>query len=740
MRNQLALAIMTALACVTQAQDAQQTNISIHAENEDFLRQYAETYRFTLGRPRGAVVTPDGLAVLFLRSQPRSFVQDLYEFDCRTGNERVLLTAEKILAGGEEKLSAEEKALRERLRLAAKGIARFDLSDDGTKVLVPLSNRLFVIERASGKSTEVKSASTAFPLDPNLSPDGKQLACVRNGEIYVTDLASGNERRITSGAGGSITNGMAEFAAQEEMDRMHGYWWSPDSKSIAYQQTDTTGMEEFHILDPLHPEREPNTWPYPRTGGKNAVVRLAIVPASGGESRWIEWDREKYPYLAKVAWKDQGPLTILVQNRKQTEQILYSAEEASGKLTELLKEADEAWINLVTSCPKWLKDGSAFLWMTERGSEWAMELRSRDGKLMRTLTRKAFGLVDLAAVDEQRKLAYVTASADPTQLQVYSIPLDGGEAKKLTSEAGNHGFSFGRKADVYVHSYNLADGRAGSKIARAGGEIIGELKSVAEEPAIPKVELQKVGNRDFRASIIRPRAFDKSKKYPVVVHVYGGPHSLTVNSSPRSSLLHQWLADQGFIVVSLDGRGTPRRGREWERAIKGNLIDVPLEDQVAGLKALGAENPEMDLSRVGITGWSFGGYFSAMAAMRRPDVYKAAVAGAPVCDFRDYDTHYTERYMGLPDENKAGYEASSVVTYCKDLSVPLLIIHGTADDNVYFLHSLKMTEALFRAGRKFEFLPLAGFTHMVPEPNVTIRLNSRIAAFFKQNLGEPIAK
>jgi dipeptidyl-peptidase-4 len=202
-------------------------------------------------------------------------------------------------------------------------------------------------------------------------------------------------------------------------------------------------------------------------------------------------------------------------------------------------------------------------------------------------------------------------------------------------------------------------------------------------------------------------------------------------------VLQQWLADQGFIVVWLDGRGTPRRGREWERVIKHNMIDVPLEDQVAGLAALGEKYAEMDLTRVGITGWSFGGYFSAMAAMRRPDVYQAAVAGAPVCDFRDYDTHYTERYMGLPEENKAGYDASSVLTYCKDLSVPLLIIHGTADDNVYFLHSLKMTEELFRAGRKFEFLPLAGFTHMVPDPEVTIRLQSRIAAFFKQHLGEP---
>lgn len=737
MRTCVLATAMASIVAAATAQDSQLSKVAIRTENEAFLRQYAETYRFTLGRPRSAVVTPDGGAVLFLRSQARSFVQDLYEFDCRIGSERVLLTAEKILAGGEEQLSAEEKAVRERLRLAAKGIARFDLSDDGTKVLVPLSNRLFVIERASDKSTEIKSASSAFPLDPSLSPDGKKLACVRDGEIYVTDLASGNEQKITSGARGSITNGTAEFAAQEEMDRVHGYWWSPDSRSIAYQQTDTAGMETFNILDPLHPEREPNTWPYPRTGGKNAVVRLAVVPASGGESQWIEWDREKYPYLAKVVWKDKGPLTILMQNRRQTEEVLYAADDKTGKLTELVKETDAAWINLVSSCPKWLKDGSAFLWMTERTGQWSLELRARDGKLMRTLTPKGFGLIDVAGVDDQQQVVYVTATPDPTQTHIYSIPLASGDPKKLSTEPGNHAFNFGRKTDVYVHSYSLSDGRTGSKVVRTGGETIGELKSVAEEPPIPKVELLTVGEKTLHASIIRPRSFDSSKKYPVVVHVYGGPHSLTVNSSPRGTVLQQWLADQGFIVVSLDGRGTPRRGRDWERAIKGNLIDVPLEDQVAGLKALGARNLEMDLARVGITGWSFGGYFSAMAAMRRPDIYKAAVAGAPVCDFRDYDTHYTERYMGLPDENKAGYEASSVVTYCQDLSVPLLIIHGTADDNVYFLHSLKMTEALFRAGKKFEFLPLAGFTHMVPDPNVTIRLNSRIAAFFKQHLGEP---
>src|SRR5262245_25431397 len=224
---------------------------SIRAENEEFLRQYAETYRFSLGRPAQAKIVPDGSAVLFLRSPPRSFVADLYEFDCRTGRERVLLTADQILGGTSEQLSAEEKAQRERLRLATRGIARYDLSEDGSQVLVPLSGRLFVVARATGESREVKSSSKAFPLDPVLSPDGSQVACVRDGEIFVTNLSTAAERQITSGAGGTITNGTAEFAAQEEMDRHRGFWWSPDNRLIAYQQTDTAGVETFYISDPV---------------------------------------------------------------------------------------------------------------------------------------------------------------------------------------------------------------------------------------------------------------------------------------------------------------------------------------------------------------------------------------------------------------------------------------------------------------------------------------------------------
>jgi dipeptidyl-peptidase-4 len=739
---------VTGIAGIAMHQDAKRGDVSDNgsdthrteasAANEEFLRQYAETYRFSLGRPRSATVTPDGSAVLFLRSPPRSFVQNLYEFDCQTGQERTLLTAEQVLGGSEETLSEEEKARRERQRLAARGIAGYDLSKDGTKILVPLSGKLFVVDRPSGKSHEVKSSSTAFPIDPMFSPDASLLACVRDGEVFVTDLKSGGERKITEGAGGTISNGTAEFVAQEEMGRYHGYWWSPDNKLIAYQQTDTAGLETFHIADPAKPESEPGEWPYPRPGKKNAAVSLGIVPAAGGETVWVTWDRERYPYLATVKWEENAPLTILVQSRRQTEEVLYAVNEKTGATRELLRETDGAWLNLQQSCPHWLEDGSGFLWLTERTGEWTLELRSRDGELVRALTPAGLGLADLAEVDDKRGVVYVSAGADPTQLHVYSVPLAGGDPTRLTTEPGMHTFGFGERADVYTHSMNLADGRAGTFVERAGGKRIGELKSVAEEPPfLPKLELVTVDERDFRAVVIRPRSFDRSKKYPVVVDVYGGPHSNTVNAAPRGYLLEQWLADQGFVVVSIDGRGTPRRGRQWERIIQGNLIDVPLEDQVSALKALGEKHPEMDLKRIGIGGWSFGGYFSAMAVMRRPDVYKAGVAGAPVCSWEDYDTHYTERYLGLPDENKVGYDASNVLTYCKDLTVPLLIIHGTSDDNVYFMHSLKMTEALFRAGKRFEFLPLAGFTHMVPDPEVTVRLQSRIAAFFKQHLGEP---
>ncbi len=728
-----AFAVLLALAAIGNTASAEAP-----IKHPEFLEQYAATYRFSLGRPASIEITRDGSAVLFLRSGPRSFVRDLYEFDTKTASERVLVTAEKLLQGASEELTEEEKARRERMRLAARGIATFELSRDGRRVLVPLSGRLFVVERATGGIKELKSEA-GDALDPRFSPDGLRVACVRNGDLYVIDIETGKERRLTEGANETLTHGLAEFVAQEEMARMHGYWWSPDSESLVYQETDTSGVETLHIADPAHPERPAQSWRYPRPGKNNAVVRLGLVAAAGGATRWIDWDRATYPYLATVAWEDKSPLTLLVQNRTQTVELLLTANPATGATLNLLREDDSAWLNLDAGMPHWLPSGDTFLWTTERGGGWQLDLRNGQGSFVDRLADAESNYRRLLGVSESSQSVFIAAGSEPTQTHVFRLSYDvgiEGEPQRLTTEPGVHSAVVAAGSGAYVLSSQTFGADPQFTVYDHHDKKIGELKSVAETtPLPPRIELVELDDDlDLRAAVIRPSDFVAKKKYPTIVSVYGGPHSQMVVASRSRYLLDAWLAEQGFIVVSIDGRGTPARGRAWERAIKGNLIDIPLADQVTGLKALAAKFPEIDLARVGIYGWSFGGYFSAMATIRAPDVFRAGVAGAPVTDWLDYDTHYTERYMGLPAENEAGYKASSVLTYAGELRRPLLVVHGTADDNVYFLHSVRLADALFRARREFDFLPLSGLTHMVPDPVVTRSLYTRIAEYFLEHV------
>ena len=736
MNRILAFAIALSAATASHAAAAAFTRLPAAAPRDSaFLDQYAATYHFRLGEPTSITVTPEGDAVLFLRSGARSFVQDLCEWDARTRRERVLLTAERILRGAQEHLTAEERARRERMRVASRGIVSYQLSEDGRRILVPVAGRLFVIERASGATRELIGAP-GFPIDPQFSPDGASVACVRHGDLYVFDLGSGRERRLTSGANDTLTHGLAEFVAQEEMGRFSGYWWSPDSRSIAYQETNTGPVETLHILDPAHPEQTPQSWRYPRPGRANAEVRLGIVPASGGGTTWVRWDRSRYPYLATVRWSLNAPLAILVQNRRQTEEMLLAVDVKDGAARPLLIERDPAWINLDQKMPHWLEDGGGFLWTTERAGRLQLELRARDGHLLRSLTRVTFPLRGFIHLDAEAQTAWVSGAEDPTQVQLWRVRLDGaGAPQPVTSEPGIHDGVFARHAAIWVHSFEGPQSGPRKVILDRDGHEIATLQSASEEPLLTThLTFLTVGPRRERAVIVSPESFRRGERYPVIVSVYGGPHVNQVRQAARGYLLEQWIANRGFLVVSIDGRGTPGRGRSWERAIKNDLIQVPLEDQIEGLRAMAAEHPEMDLSRVGIYGWSFGGYFSAMAVMRRPDVFRAGVAGAPVVDWHDYDTHYTERYLDLPERDPRGYEQSSVLTYAGRLARPLLLVHGTVDDNVYFLHSMKLSEALFRAGKPFEFLPLAGFTHMVPDPLVTRRLYGRIASFLEEHV------
>jgi dipeptidyl-peptidase-4 len=706
-------------------------------QNLRYFRDLTETRNYSLGRPVAPKLTPDAQTVIYLRGGARDPVMKLYEFPLPNGPERELLTPAQLLQGAEEKLTAEEKARRERARVTLKGFTHFELSKDGRRLLVTLSGRLYVVNCADLKVTGLPGKDW---IDPRFSPDGMAVAAVAAGELHVIELSTLADHALTTGATATLSHAAAEFVAQEEMDRREGYWWAPDSQSIAYQETDESTVEMRHVCDPLHPEVPPVEFFYPRAGSSNAVVRLGVISRTGGETRWLDWERTTFPYLTRVAWNEPGaPLCFSVMDRTQQKSVLFRADPASGAVAELLRENDPAWLNLDNAAvlPIWLPGGKEFLWTTERRGAWQMELHTADGKFLRALTPVDFVYKGIIKLDATNGVVYVNGGSEPRETQVWRFPLAGGAGMALTTAPGQHSASFSENDARFVHSYSLRDGTAGTDVLTAEGERLASLPSVAENPpAMPNVELTRTaGTPSFYAALIRPRTFKAQNRYPVVLSVYAGPTAIVVTSPSRNYLEDQWVADQGYIVVRLDGRGTPYRGRDWERVIRGNLIDTALEDQVAGLRALGKTYPELDLKRVGVTGWSFGGYFTAMAAIRRPDVFRCGVAGAPVVTWENYDTFYTERYLGLPQTDAAAYQVSSVLTYAKQLSRPLLLIHGLTDDNVYIQHTLQLADALFMAGKDYEFLPMLG-THMAgsSDPLVRFRLRMRAMEFFNREL------
>lgn len=707
----------------------------------NFLNAFAETRAFLAGRPSRIQITPDGGAVLFLRSGPRDAILALYEHDVATGQTKLLACPADLLGGVPEKLSEAEKTRRERLRIVEQGFTSYAVSPDGARVLLPLSGRLFVLDRRTGRSTALSVPSEPV-VDPRFSPDGTRVAFVCGYDLWLVgaDHSGESPRPLTCGGHENLLRGLAEFVAQEEMARHEGYWWSPDGGSIAFAEVNQSEVERFAIADPARPERPPMVFAYPRPGKANARVRLGIVSAQAEPTPvplWVTWDDVRYPYLARVLWDvAQAPLTILVQTRDQREVALLAVDTATGQTRPLLVEADESWVELDRRLPCWLPDGSGLLWVSERHGRRELELRRPEGALERVVVNGAEGFLALCHVERDAAHAWVLLG-DAITNRIVSVPLRGEGRKVVTArDLVEHAPIFSRDGALFVDARVSATGWPEAVVCGADGRVRSDLPSVAEEPPFPvSLELTSVtGTHCYHAAIVRPRTFDPRRRYPVLVHVYGGPHALMVKADARNYLLAQWIADHGVVVVHIDNRGTPRRDRAWERAIKGSFADVPLDDQVEALQALGARHPELDLSRIGIFGWSFGGYMAALAVLKRPDIFKVAAAGAPVVDWRDYDTHYTERYLDLPDRNPNGYRHSSLVSHAPGLARPLLLVHGTADDNVYFFHSLKLAEALLRAGRPFELLPLPGVTHQVSDAKLRQELWRRIVEFLLHHL------
>jgi dipeptidyl-peptidase-4 len=705
---------------------------------EPCFESVAATRGYALGMPAQALPLPDGHAVLYLHSGPRDTKLGLYEYRLDTHANIALAKPD----AAPEHLSVEEKARRERARMTLTGITSYALSEDGKLVLVAQADKLSTITLADAAIKPVPGAGWIGPL---LAPDGSAITAVRDNDVHVVDLATGKDTAITSGGTDILTHGLAEFAAEEELGRLDGTWWSPDSSKLVYEEADSSGLEKHFIADPAHPDRQPVEFRYPRAGTPNAKLRLGIVARTGGPTTWISWDSTAFPYVARVLWRKDSPLTLVVLNRESTEERVLTVDPATGATKTLLTETDKTWLNLspdieakrddAADLPYYLPKNGGFLWASERSGHWQLELHKPDGSLDHTITPDGQNFVTVDDVDAADASVVVTAQPDRLTTAVYRIKLAGGAETLLTPARGLHSavFSAGQH-DVFIDGFSRADGGAGDAVLDRDGKLLAQLPSYAElPPAIPKVTFTTAGSLNLDAAILRPSKFKPGQKYPVVLSVYAGPGVKVVHEAARHYLEDQCLADEGFIVASLDGRGTPGRDHDFERATKFNLIDLPLQDQVDGLRALGKRFPEMDMSRVGVTGWSFGGYFTAMATIRRPDVFKAGVAGAPVVDFQDYDTAYTERYLGIPQVHPEAYKASNVLTYADQLSRPLLIIHGLTDDNVYFQNSVKLTQALLAAGKPYNLLLLPG-THQLPDPKLRARVDDRRAAFLKENL------
>ncbi len=704
-----------------------------------FLREQAETRGYRAGLPTRPTVAPGGAEVIFLRSGPRTGVMSLFATDVATGRTRELLTAEALLASEPGELSDAEKARLERQRITARGITHYELARDGKTLVASLGGQLYAVDRKTGETRRLPVPRGS--LDARLSPDGKRVAFVAGGELQVLDVASGKVRALTTGATEWKTNGLAEFVAQEEMDRDQGYWWSPDSRSLAFEEADDSDVEKLSIEDPARPERRPVRFAYPRAGRQNTRVRLGVVGVDGGAPTWIDWDRDRYPYLAQVRWQKDAPLLLVVENRAQTEEAVLRADTASGKTTVLLVEKDPAWLNLDDAALRWMPDGSGFLWFTERNGGAELELRAPDGTRASGVAPLASGYVGMVGVSDAGEVWFLGTQGEPTRDRLFRVrpgeapvevslsvePLDGLQAE----------LADGGKALV-VTSSREGEGPRTALFGTDGKERV-RLPSVAVEPPFrPRPEVRQVGKRGLWTSLVRPRDFRPGVKYPVIVQVYGGPTRFSPMRLRGGSPSAQWIADQGFLVVKVVNRGeTARMGRAFERAVKGDLAGPALEDQAEALLGLAAVVPEIDLTRVGISGWSFGGYMAALAALKRPDLYRAAMAGAPVVDWRDYDTFYTERYLGLPGEAPEAYDRSSLTRLARRDHAPLLLVHGTADDNVYLLHSLKLADALFRAGAPATFVPLANVTHLAADPSTAERLAELEIRFFRENLGAP---
>jgi dipeptidyl-peptidase-4 len=639
---------------------------------DSYPRQSARTRRFTLGAPRDIRVSVTGERVTFLRSARgndpvnRLWVLDL---DAEAGGPREWLVPVPPLDNGRDTtdLPEAEKARRERARESGSGIVAYDTNAGSSRATFALGGRLYVADLDGSPAREWPSSGEVF--DPRLAPDGTKVAYVSGRTLRVSDGAV--DRVVIGDDADTVSWGSAEFVAAEEMNRSRGFWWSPDSMRLAVTRVDVAAMRTWWIASPVTPWDAPRAVRYPAAGTPNADVQLAIVAlgANGGDAAAraveIDWRRDEYEYLADVIWPaHRADVTVVVQSRDQRTLAVLRVDPRTGHATETQHITDDSWVELVAGAPAWI--GDRLLTVIDRQDTRRLCL---DGASLTPIGLHVRRVVHLGADH-----VVVAASEEPTELHLYRVGLDA-SIERLTRGPGVHSGAFGGSTSV-ITATTLA-GPGTYTVVRRGPDFVANIATHAELPLVtPKPILQHIGERELRTAVLFPTDADPNEKLPVLLDPYGGPHALRVQASSNAFATSQWFADEGFAVIVADGRGTPGRGAAWERSVRGDLATYALEDQVSALEGVADLYPQLDLTRVAIRGWSFGGYLAALAVLRRPDVFHAAVAGAPVTDWRLYDTHYTERYLGHPDDEPGNYVRSDLTNMAAALERPLLLMHG----------------------------------------------------------------
>jgi dipeptidyl-peptidase-4 len=695
---------------------------------------------------RSLKVSPDGARVTFLRGrEDNQFQLDLWEFNMKDKTTRRLVDSKVLVP--EENLSDAEKARRERERTASlKGIISYSWSPDGKQLLVPLAGNLYLVDLA--KPDAARLVASGNVIDPKISPKGKYVSFVRNQNLFVIDLATGKERQLTTDGKGTVHNGEAEFVAQEEMGQRTGYYWAPDDSAIAYRSYDEAQVPVARRFEIYADRTDVVEQRYPAAGDPNAVVGLHIVSPVTGEIRNIDLGPNKDIYLVRADWTPSAKALVFQrQTRDQKKLELISVDTASLAQKVLVTETAKTWTTINDDL-RFLASGKGFIWSSERDGYSHLYLFDMNGKMLHPISKGPWGIDALLAVDEKSGKVFVSSNKDAIiDKQVYALNIDGSNAdkpKRITQNDGWHDASFSRNGELFVDTWSDPANPPQVSIRRPDGAMVTWLEQNEVNASHPyykyksdhlPTEYGTMKAKDGQTmywSMIKPYKFDASKKYPVYLSTYGGPHSQHV-SRRWGDMFDQYMAQQGYVVFRMDNRGSGRRERAFTDAIYRNLGKAEVEDQLTGVEWLGKQS-FVDPKRVGVYGWSYGGFMALRLLSQGSDKIAAGVSGAPVTDWGLYDTHYTEQFMDKPSDNVEGYKQSNVFYHVDGLKSKLLLIHGMADDNVLFTNTTKMIDALVNRGVQFELMTYPGAKHGVANRLQRKHVQTAIDAFFRKHL------